>query len=138
MWPIKKSKPYKCVYLKKFNPLPIDSLISTYPYYISFLKNMQTYIYIKHILCVCIIFPSFYTNGSIHSVKVIFKCKYLDENVPIIALKSPIHSRYKLLHIGRINNKVLLCSTGNCIQYPVINHNAKEYEKVKVKSISRV
>jgi len=28
-----------------------------------------------------------------------------------------------------INNKVLLCSTGNCIEYPVINHNRKEYEK---------
>ena len=26
-------------------------------------------------------------------------------------------------------NKVLLCSTGNYIQYPVINHNGKEYEK---------
>ena len=25
--------------------------------------------------------------------------------------------------------KVLLCSTGNYIQYPVINHNGKEYEK---------
>ena len=25
------------------------------------------------------------------------------------------------------NNKVLLCSTGNYIQYPVINHNGKEY-----------
>ena len=24
---------------------------------------------------------------------------------------------------------VLLCSTGNYIQYPVINHNGKEYEK---------
>ena len=32
-------------------------------------------------------------------------------------------SRYKLLSIGWINNKVLLCSTGNYIQYPVINHN---------------
>ena len=29
-----------------------------------------------------------------------------------------------------INNKVLLYSTGNAIQYPVINHNGKEYEKV--------
>ena len=29
-----------------------------------------------------------------------------------------------------INNKVLLCSTGNCIQYPVINHNGREYEKL--------
>ena len=28
-----------------------------------------------------------------------------------------------------MNNKVLLWSTGNSIQYPVINHNGKEYEK---------
>ena len=27
------------------------------------------------------------------------------------------------------NNKVLLYSTGNYIQYPVINHNGKECEK---------
>ena len=38
-------------------------------------------------------------------------------------------SRCKLLYIGWINNKVLLYSTGNCIQYPVINYNRKEYEK---------
>ena len=38
-------------------------------------------------------------------------------------------SRCKLLHIRWINNKVLLYSTGNYIQYPVINHNGKEYEK---------
>ena len=38
-------------------------------------------------------------------------------------------SRYKLLYIEWINNKVLLCGTGNYIQYPVINHNGKEYEK---------
>ena len=30
------------------------------------------------------------------------------------------------------NNKVLLYSTGNYIQYPVINHNGKEYEKIYV------
>ena len=35
----------------------------------------------------------------------------------------------KPLYIGWINNKVLLHSTGNCIQYPVINHNGKEYKK---------
>ena len=35
-------------------------------------------------------------------------------------------SRYKLLYIGWINNKILLYSTGNYIQYPVINHNGKE------------
>ena len=28
-----------------------------------------------------------------------------------------------------INNKVLLYSTGNYIQYPVINHDRKEYKK---------
>ena len=38
-------------------------------------------------------------------------------------------SRCKLVYIGWINNKVLLYSTGNYIQYPVINHNTKEYEK---------
>ena len=38
-------------------------------------------------------------------------------------------SRCKLVYTEWINNKVLLCSTGNYIQYPVINHNGKEYEK---------
>ena len=38
-------------------------------------------------------------------------------------------SRCKLAYIGWINNKVLLYSSGNYIQYPVINHNGKEYEK---------
>ena len=37
-------------------------------------------------------------------------------------------SRCKLLHIEWINNKALLYSTGNCIQYPAINHNGKEYK----------
>ena len=31
--------------------------------------------------------------------------------------------------VAQINNKVLLYSTGNYIQYPVIDHNGKEYEK---------
>ena len=38
-------------------------------------------------------------------------------------------SRGKLLYMEWINNKVLLYSTENCIQYPVTNHNRKEYEK---------
>ena len=38
-------------------------------------------------------------------------------------------SRCKLLYIRWINNKVLLYSTENYIQYPVINNNGKEYEK---------
>ena len=39
-------------------------------------------------------------------------------------------SRCKQLCIGWINNKVLLCITGNYILYPRIHHNGKEYEKV--------
>ena len=38
-------------------------------------------------------------------------------------------SRCKLLYTGWINIKVLLYSTGNYIQYPVINHNGKKYKK---------
>ena len=38
-------------------------------------------------------------------------------------------SRRKLRHIEWINNKVLLYSTENYIQYPGINHNGKEYKK---------
>ena len=38
-------------------------------------------------------------------------------------------SRYKLLYVEQINNKVLLHSTGNYIQHPVAKHNGKEYEK---------
>ena len=36
-------------------------------------------------------------------------------------------SRCKLLYTGWINNKVLLYSTGNYIQYPGISHSGKEY-----------
>ena len=36
-------------------------------------------------------------------------------------------SRCKLLYLEWINNKVPLYSTGNYIQYPVINHDGKEY-----------
>ena len=38
-------------------------------------------------------------------------------------------SRCKLLYIEWINNKVLLYSTENYIQYPVINRNGTEYKK---------
>ena len=39
-------------------------------------------------------------------------------------------SRCKLLFLGWINNKVLMCSTGNYIQYPMINHNEKIFKNV--------
>ena len=38
----------------------------------------------------------------------------------------------KLLYTGWINNKFLLYNRGNYIQYPVINHNGKEYEKAYI------
>ena len=38
-------------------------------------------------------------------------------------------SRYKLLYIKWINNTVLLYSTGNFIQYSLMNHDGKEYLK---------
>ena len=39
-------------------------------------------------------------------------------------------NRCKLLYIKGINHKVLRYSIGNYIQYLVINHNVKEYEKL--------
>ena len=41
-------------------------------------------------------------------------------------------SRCKLLETGWINNKILLHSTGNYIQYPMTNHNVKKYIKYNV------
>ena len=38
-------------------------------------------------------------------------------------------SRCKLLYMEWINTKVLLYSTENCVQYPMINHDGKEYKK---------
>ena len=35
--------------------------------------------------------------------------------------------RCQLLHLEWINNKVLMYNTGNHIEYPVINHNGKEF-----------
>ena len=37
--------------------------------------------------------------------------------------------RCKLLHLECMDNQVLLYSTGNYIQHPVVNHNGKEYKK---------
>ena len=38
-------------------------------------------------------------------------------------------SRCKLLYIEWINNKVLLYTTENYIQYPMVNHNGKDIKK---------
>ena len=41
-------------------------------------------------------------------------------------------SRCKLVYIEWINNKVLLYSTGNYIQYPVINYNEKNIKRMYI------
>ena len=38
-------------------------------------------------------------------------------------------SKCKPLYTGWISNKVLLYSTGNYIQYPMVKQNGKEYEE---------
>ena len=45
---------------------------------------------------------------------------------------------YTLLYIKYIVNKVLLYSTGNNIQYPMINHNGKENEKEYIYMCNRI
>ena len=44
--------------------------------------------------------------------------------------------RCKLLRLQWVNNKVLLCSSGNYINYLVINHKGKEYKKNVYMSIT--
>jgi len=39
-------------------------------------------------------------------------------------------SRFKLVYIEWINNKVLLYNRGNYIQYPGIDYNGRDYEKI--------
>ena len=39
---------------------------------------------------------------------------------------------WKLLHLEWIGNEILLCSTGNCIQSLVIEHDRREYEKKNI------
>ena len=43
-------------------------------------------------------------------------------------IRAPLTSRCKLLYTEWTDNKILLYITGNSIQYPVIDHNGKEYE----------
>ena len=44
-------------------------------------------------------------------------------------------NRCKLLHIEWISSKILLYSTGNYIQYPLINCNGKEYKYICITTV---
>ena len=49
---------------------------------------------------------------------------------PVLKKQFPFGvSRCKLVYIEWINNKILLYSTENYTQYPVIDQNGKEFEK---------
>ena len=41
-------------------------------------------------------------------------------------------SRGKLLHLEWISNEVLVYSTGNSAQYPIITYNGKESEEIYI------
>ena len=51
-------------------------------------------------------------------------------------------SRCKLLYREWVNNKVLVYSAGNYIQYPLINCNGKEFKKLgiekKIKAVNEI
>ena len=66
----------------------------------------------------------------------------ITENKPVVAKGEGFGgegntriSRCKLLYTGWINSKVLLCSAGNYIQDPVINHNGKNVYMCIIKSL---
>ena len=63
---------------------------------------------------------------DIRRVETTTRIQYLDEGGMDWEFRI---SRCRLIHIEGINNKVLLWSTGNYTQFPVISHNGKEYEK---------
>ena len=52
--------------------------------------------------------------------------------------RRPNAAKNKINKLENNNNKVLLYSTGNYIQYPVISHNGKEYEKEYIYICNRV
>ena len=60
-----------------------------------------------------------FTSLSKHVFSAVISLKMKNKNVGV--------SRCKLLYVERINNKVLLYSIENYIQYSMINHNGEVY-----------
>ena len=54
---------------------------------------------------------------------------FTKEQTVELSFKEGVSLDVSFLYIEWINNKALLYSPGNYIQYPVINYNGKEYEK---------
>ena len=61
--------------------------------------------------------------------ELIYKTEIDIQNQLVVAKGEGGICSYNLLSIEWINNKVLLYSTGNYIQYPVINSNGKRITK---------
>ena len=67
-------------------------------------------------------------NTQSHHLKTQVTCLLKRRNRRVMDWEFAI-STCQLLQTRWMNNKVLLQSTGNCIQLPVINHSGKEHEK---------
>ena len=74
---------------------------------------------------------SFYNAGDLGSIPGSVRSPGEGNGNPIqyYCLENPMDRGTWQATIQWINNKVLLYSTGSYIQYPMINHNGKEYEK---------
>ena len=57
---------------------------------------------------------------------------FTKEQTVELSFKEGVSLDVSFLYIEWINNKVLLYSTENYIQYPMVNHNGKEYLKKRM------
>ena len=62
--------------------------------------------------------------GQSHGQRSLAGCSPHGRNV-----RHDLATKQPPLYTRCLNNKVLLWSPGNCVQYPVMNHSGKEYEK---------
>ena len=65
-----------------------------------------------------------HTKGAPFSTTSLYLCRLQDSRPQLLPQWL---NKCKSVYTGWINNKVLLHSTGNYIQYAVINHNSKRY-----------
>ena len=74
------------------------------------------------------------TNGPIYETEIEAGTQKIDQWLPSGGGGKGLYwefgvSRCKLVYTEWINNKVILYTTGNYIQYPVINHSGKNMKK---------
>ena len=72
------------------------------------------------------------TNEPLYETEQNHRCRELTSGCQGMGVEGGVEvgvSKGKLLYIEWINSKILLYSTKKHIQYPMINHNGKEYIK---------